>query len=168
MPERPDRMFRRDRPIVPCDDGAEPLYRRFAPESMLQDGWEGVSFKFPDCSVNRGGTCHVRSRVSFGEPEDVILDCPGWGILKIVVSNIPEFVLSGDATEFPLRAEHVPWEVPGEENYAHAEIRIYKRGAAGELMHFTKDLPKVAKKEWRQIVTNHVQAKPDGVYKLPD
>jgi hypothetical protein len=165
MPERPERMYRRGRPIVPVDNLSEPLYRRFSSEEVIKGEFPGVCFQFPDCSVNRGG---VAGGLYFGEPEDVIFGFPTWGILKILVGDIPSHVLTGDNREIPIRVRHVPWEKIGEENYAHCEIQIFRLDEKGDLIHSDKDLSKGAKKIWRQLMSRKVKERPDGIYKLPD
>src|SRR5260370_31433225 len=73
--ERPERMYQRDRQIVPDFDGAEGLFLRYSKDDFLE-GQLGVdAIRFPKTSVNRG---------LLSEPEDVLFHDDGqYNVLRL-------------------------------------------------------------------------------------
>ncbi len=116
MPELPERLLSKGRPVDPVFDPEEYLYRRLRALDIDPDGRiEPTSLESPDFSVNRSKYC---------EPEDVILPHPSCGIASFTVVDIPESFRSVENIEYRFSIEHDPLE----DNYAHSEIRSYKDG----------------------------------------
>ena len=106
--ERPSRMFRAGRPVVPDFAPPEGLYRRYQRTHFFNGELLPAAFAFPRQSLNRS---------AFSEPQDVLFSevgaFDGWGVLEFVVGDVPESI---DGAAFFMM--HVPYE----DNYAHSEL----------------------------------------------
>lgn len=116
MPEFPERLLRRGRPVDPVFEPEERLYRRLRVIDVdLEGRIEPTSLESPDFSVNRG---------KYSEPADVILSDSSHGIASFTVADVPESLLSAEEIEFQFSVEHDPLD----DNYSHSEVRSYKSG----------------------------------------
>lgn len=113
--ERPERMYRRGRPVIPVFEPEELLYRRCTLDEVDGEHLAPTAISFKGWSVNRG---------SLSEPEDVIVGFPGWGIARFKVVDVPRGLNTEGTTYYEIRVEHEPEE----NNYAHTEIRTYRNG----------------------------------------
>ena len=112
--ERPERMYRRGREVVPDFAGSELLYLRYMSQHFVQGELlpAGIRSQLKQ-SVNRG---------SFSEAEDALFSetgkHDGLGVVEFRVGDVPERVdqPQGPAYIFFMRHE------PEEENYSHSEI----------------------------------------------
>jgi len=142
MADRPDRMYRNDRPVDPHFASEEFLYRRCRQADVHGERLLPYAIRFyPDWSVNRS---------KYSEPEDVLypsyLD---WGVASFQVQDIPPHMVSGGGILFEFKAEHVPED----DNYAHSEVRTFKNG-----VHERKaELPNLIKKEFRQLLSERAR-----------
>ena len=137
---RPERIYRRDRPIVPFSDPLEKLHRRCLKEHVGSGHLLPAAVSFRNWSVNRGGT-------DFGEPEDVLIPSwLDWGIASFRVQDVlpKEQLRGGPVYEF--RAVHCP----DDDNYAHSEIRTYKESQ----LVSNPDPPNEIKKKFRQMISD--------------
>lgn len=141
MPERPERMWQKGRPVDSHFEPTEALYYRCNPEHVINDGQAlavpGV--KFPNTSMNRG---------KYSEPEDVLIPpvdkpLPGIELMRIAVLTVQavsfEISLQPPAKSCAFRVEHVP--LYG--NYSHSEVRAYKDGKREEKMSFSDTVKKL-------------------------
>lgn len=141
MPDIPDRLLRRGRPVIETFTPDERLYRACPPESVAGDIVLDSAIDYPSCSVNRG---------RFSEPADVLIpEKPrGWIPAECRVREVPASVASGDKRVFEFKVEHVPEE----ENYAHSELRVYVGGVRHE-----KDSPTKVRKEFRMLLAQQMR-----------
>ncbi len=113
MPDLPERLLRRGRPVDPVFDPGESLYRRLRVTDVDPDGRiEPTSLRSPDFSVNRA---------KYSEPDDVVLFQPNCGIASFTVADVPELLLSKEKVEYRFSVEHDPLA----DNYSHSEVRSY-------------------------------------------
>jgi hypothetical protein len=112
-PDRPERMYQRDRPVIPHFDGTESLYLRYGVEDLLGDRLEWSAIHFPRTSVNRG---------ALSEPEDVLFDetgkYNGLGVVGFAVSDIPPRITQNQGPAYVFFMHHDPHP----DNYSHSEI----------------------------------------------
>ena len=139
--DRPERMYRRGRPIDPEFLPPELLYYRIGVPGGVGSRPDGVDIRLPEDSVNRG---------KYSEPADVLYpDCFHLGVAEFPVSGIPaprSFTdQAGETREFRLRAEHDPYE----DNYAHSEVRAFREGTR---VKRTGKIPVTIKAEFRQLI----------------
>jgi hypothetical protein len=122
-PDRPDRMYRRDRPVVPHFDSHELLYLRFGLDDFVDGQLVTAALRIPGQSVNRG---------SFSSPEDVLFhpegDYNGLGAVEFKVEDIPVTVVGEQDSTFMFFMQHVPLE----ENYSHSEVWSDKPPGTGD------------------------------------
>lgn len=79
---RPERMFRRDRPADENFDRAEKLYYRCQDQHVYGQRLLPQAIRFPNFSVNRS---------KYSEPEDVLIPSyQDWGISTFSVGDLPE------------------------------------------------------------------------------
>jgi hypothetical protein len=104
MPEIPEHLLRRGRPVDPEFSPSELLFRAVARKDLTAEGF----------LVNRG---------KYSESNDVILLRPSHGIAAFEVQDVPE-ELDGPEGAYRFKVEHAPEE----DNYAHSEVRTYKEG----------------------------------------
>lgn len=115
MPEIPEHLLRRGRPVDPEFSPSELLFRAIARKDLTAEGYLlPTAFEFPDFSVNRE---------KYSEPKDVILQRPSHGVAAFEVQDVPE-ELEGPEGPYHFTVEHAPEE----DNYAHSEVRTYKQG----------------------------------------
>lgn len=82
MPEIPEHLLRRGRPVDPEFAPNERLFRAVARRDLTADGFLlPTAFEFPDFSVNRE---------KYSEPGDVILLRPAHGIAAFGVQDVPD------------------------------------------------------------------------------
>jgi hypothetical protein len=105
---------------------------------MLGDRLIPLKISYTNLSTNRG---------KYSEPEDVIIDAPGWGILFWRVDQIPRDVKSDDpkATAYDFRPGHKPED----DNYSHTEIWAYR----DDIRVPEPDPSKAVKKRYRQLMS---------------
>ena len=113
-PERPERLYRRGREVVPEFAATEMLYMRYSAEQFLEDHLSPAAIRSQlQQSVNRG---------SFSEPEDVLFSetgaYNGLGAVGFPVSAIPDKVDQPDGPSYTFSVQHQPEEL----NYSHSEI----------------------------------------------
>ncbi len=138
---RPERMYRRGRPVDPIFAPSEDLYYRCQLEHVLENRLLPTALRFPDFSVNRA---------KYSQPEDVLVPSYVlWGIAAFKVEDLPSERQSDANTFYTWNVVHDP----NEDNYAHSEVRTYKNG------HYGKDLnvSKMIKKEFRQILSDRAR-----------
>lgn len=92
----------------------------------------------------------------YSEPWDVIFDYPASGFAQIRIcflpSNVPHEVPSGEQSAlYVCRPSHAPCH----DNYSHSEIWTYKKGKAGLERIRKERVGNLAKKEIRQILSDH-------------
>lgn len=140
-PNRPDRMYRHDRPVDPEFLPSELLYYRIAVTGPVGSCPDGVDIRLPEDSVNRG---------KYSEPTDVLFpDYFHLGVAEFPVSKIPaprSFTdQQGNSRGYELKVEHDPKE----DNYAHSELRAFRERS--RVTH-TGKIPVTVKSEFRQLV----------------
>lgn len=112
-PDRPDRMYRRGRPILPHFDSGERLYLRFGLDDFVGGQLAIAAIRVQRQSVNRG---------SLSRPEDVLFhpegNYNGLGAVEFKVEDIPGTVVGDQDSTFMFFMRHEPIE----DNYAHSEI----------------------------------------------
>lgn len=112
-PNRPERMYTRDRRIVPHFDGGEFLYLRYGCEDFVQGQLAPGGIKFPKTSVNRG---------SLSQPEDALFaedgKFDGLGVVEFTVSDVPPRIEQEQGPAYEFFLLHVPCD----DNYSHSEI----------------------------------------------
>lgn len=112
--ERPERMYRRDREVVPDFAVAELLFLRYMSQHFVQGELlpAGIRSQLKQ-SVNRG---------RFSEPEDVLFsetgEYDGLGVVEFRVANIRERVEQPQGPTFIFFMRHEPED----KNYSHSEI----------------------------------------------
>ena len=137
---RPERMFRRNRPIDENFDLEEELYYRCQAQHVDEQRLLPGAIRFPNFSVNRS---------KYSEPEDVLIPSyQDWGIATFRVGNLPEPELTDDTTEYEWRVVHDPLE----DNYAHSEVRTFKNSVYSENLK----VPSTIKKKFRQILSERI------------
>jgi hypothetical protein len=113
-PNRPERLYKRNREIVPEFSGTECLYLRYSAQHFQMDqlGPEAIRSQLQQ-SVNRG---------LFSEPEDVLFsetgEYNGLGVVEFNVQDIPQSVDQPAGPSFVFFVMHIPEET----NYSHSEI----------------------------------------------
>jgi hypothetical protein len=119
----PQRLLCNGRAPEPDFSPTEKLFFRIPP---LQQDEESFDFlepaKIPPVpfSVNRE---------RFSEPADVVfLHSPDWGIGFFRVQDIPPVIESESGIKFEFRVEHLPLDDETGNNYAHAEVKVYRDG----------------------------------------
>jgi hypothetical protein len=112
-PERPERMYRRDRPLLPDFDDVEVLFLRYGHDDFVAGQLTESAIRFPKTSVNRG---------SVSKPEDVLFaedgKYDGLGVIEFKVSDIPRRIEQDQGPTYIFFLQHVPYS----DNYSHSEI----------------------------------------------
>jgi hypothetical protein len=112
-PDRPERMYQRDRRVWPDFDGLELLYLRYGLEDLVEGQLRPSAIHFPKTSVNRG---------SLSQPEDVLFaedsKYNGLGVVEFKVSDIPPRIAQDQGPPYVFFMRHVPEMA----NYSHSEI----------------------------------------------
>jgi len=136
--DRPDRMYRRGRPVDPVFEPAEEPYERIHHRAHAA-AWS-LNARFPDFSVNRQ---------KYSEPEGVpIRNWPDWGIVGFRVDAIPPYLESGGGVIYSFQVVHEPIE----DNYAYSEVHTLK----GDKRNPSK-VPEPVKKVFRQILAERLR-----------
>jgi hypothetical protein len=112
--DRPERLYRRGREVIPQFDSAELLYMRYSADNFLEGQLLPSAIRSQlKQSVNRG---------SLSEPEDVLFsetgEYNGLGVVGFPVSSIPGRVEQRDGPSYSFFMRHEPEEL----NYSHSEI----------------------------------------------
>ena len=137
---RPDRMFRRGRPVDDNFDLSEELYYRCQAQHVDGQWLLPGAIRFPNFSVNRS---------KYSEPGDVLIPSyQDWGIATFVVKDLPEPESTDKRTEYEWRVVHDPLE----DNYAHSEVRTFKNDVYSENIK----VPATIKKKFRQILSERI------------
>ena len=122
-PERPERMYQRDRQVLPDFEGGESLYLRYGCQDFLDGQLLSSAIRFPKTSVNRG---------SLSEPEDVLFDengmYKGLGVVEFKVSDLPPRVAQDQGPAYSFFMKHVPVS----NNYSHSEIWSDQESMTGQ------------------------------------
>ena len=112
-PDRPERMIRGDRPVVPDFDETEVLYLRYFRDHFVDGQLSTAAIRFPKQSVNRG---------LHSEPEDCLFSeqgiYNGLGVVDFQIADVPASVSQTQGPAYIFFLKHVP--LP--DNYAHSEI----------------------------------------------
>lgn len=155
---RPRAMLRNSRPIDPIFAADELLYSRCILEGVetihAADGSRMRRIRpayihFPDQSVNRQ---------KYSRPWYVLL--PGddqrsqawidWGIAQLPVSGIPPPQQSAGDVRYEFTVEHDPLD----DNFGHAELRVYKNGQREKGKN---KINAVVKKTYRQLLSEQTR-----------
>jgi hypothetical protein len=115
MPELPDGMMQRDRPIDDVFKPDEPLYRRVPHEFWDEDRVNIDAIDLPDMYVNRG---------KYSEPQWVRLigdEYHDWGVIGFHVKDVPPEMQHLGIHLFKFRTKHVPHKY----NYPHSEVQAF-------------------------------------------
>ena len=135
-------------PLIPTEepehqfDPDEQLYFRVRPDEHVLDAVTLEDIPSLPLSVNRG---------SLSQPEDVIANYPGWGIIGFPVKAIPKTLAAeqGD-TEYQFRivtkVEHG--------NEAHADIECLKNGKRVEK---SSKISETVKLKFRESIRRHAR-----------
>lgn len=149
---RPDRMFRRGRPVRPEFPPDELLFRACPPDAApAPDGRPNpAAFRLPELSVNRS---------SLSEPEDCRYpDRHSCLVLAFPAGRVPASVKADGPTghRYNLGVVHDPEN----DNYGHSLVRIWKE--SGEPIVEQNGVPKTVKMKVRQALADasHVAAWP--------
>jgi len=137
MPDIPERLRRRGRPVDDTFEAEEQLYRACRREHVVETRLLPAAISFRDWSLNRG---------KYSEPEDVLIGREGFGIAKFKVGDVPTSLCSATGNIFDFRVEHAPEE----DNYSHSRIIV---GRDGTFRH-NLDVPSQVKKSFRQILSD--------------
>ena len=112
-PDRPERMIRGDRPVLPDFDEAEVLYLRYFSDHFVDGQFSIAAIRFPKQSVNRG---------LHSEPEDCLFSergiYNGLGVVDFQIADVPAKVSQPQGPAYIFFLKHVPKH----DNYAHSEI----------------------------------------------
>lgn len=112
-PDRPERMIRGDRPVLPDFDAAEVLYLRYFSDHFVHGQLSTAAIRFPKQSVNR----ELHS-----EPGDCLFSeqgiYNGLGVVGFQVTDVPARVPQPQGPAYIFFLKHVP--LP--DNYAHSEV----------------------------------------------
>lgn len=134
---RPERMWRSDRPVDPDFDESEQLYNRCLAEHVENERLLPTAIKFPDWSVNRA---------KYSEPDDVLIPSyQNWAIAAFAVGDVPKSLTSSGNVKYDFKVEHDPLD----DNYSHSEVRTYKDNRHDKKI----DVNKLIKKQFRQILS---------------
>lgn len=120
MPDIPDAMKERGRPLDDHFLPAEQLFRRVPPE-LWNDGADDFdieSIELPDMSV---------VRAKYGHPEWARFDrgqYTDWGVIGFAVRNIPPPLTHLGVFVWTFSAHHDPER----NNYPHSEVRAFEDG----------------------------------------
>lgn len=115
MPELPEGMMQRDRPVDDDFKPDEPLYRRVPHEFWDEDRVNIDAVDLPDMSVNRG---------KYSEPGWVRLigdEYHDWGVIGFRVEDVPLEIQHLGTHLFKFRTKHVPHKY----NYLHSEVQAF-------------------------------------------
>jgi hypothetical protein len=124
MSDRPQEMYRNQRPVVPEFDAEEWFYHGIEPNFVDPNGTIDPvhigSIQCPDLSSNRS---------RFSEPWYVLYprDLHGdWAVFKFRRQDVPSIIKrdAPSATPYQVKTEHDPYE----DNYGHCETRVYRDG----------------------------------------
>ena len=123
-PDRPEKLYRRGREVIPQFDSAEPLFMRYSAENFVEGQLLPSAIRSQlKQSVNRG---------SLSEPEDVLFsetgEYNGLGVVGFPVSAIPAKVDQNEGPSFSFFVRHEPEEL----NYSHSEIWSDHHPSTGE------------------------------------
>lgn len=122
-PNRPERMYRNDRPVMPGFDLNEPLYIRYGADEFVDGQLASAAIRFKKQSVNRG---------ALSEPEDVLFHeagaYNGLGAVELRVADIPAVVTGEQGAVSTFFMHHEPLD----DNYAHSEIWSDRLPATGD------------------------------------
>lgn len=115
----PSRLLRNDRPVDPCFEQEEFLYRRFKNDHLCNRQLISTAFKFNNgCSVSRG---------KYSQPEDVLLPDYNnniWGIASFQVGHVLHCITCNDSSgQFQFEVRHTPRDL----DYPHSDIFAYLR-----------------------------------------
>jgi hypothetical protein len=118
--DRPRRMYRRGRPVVPVFRPTEKLYCRFRKQDIVGGVLLPPALKFPKGKDNTG---HSVNRSRFSTARDALWGKTtrheGLGVFQFPVSCLPAVLICRDTKrQFTFFPRHVPLE----NNYAHSEI----------------------------------------------
>lgn len=118
------RMYRNGRPADPDFTPAEELYFRCMRDSIDEGGRiKKANIHPPDQSVNREKySCCTDVLLPDGSPRSKAWVL--WGVVAIRVEDLPPETRSPGGIAYRFTVEHDPWE----DNYGHAELRVYKDG----------------------------------------
>ena len=154
-PPLPPRLRRGNRQPVQDFSPDEVLYLRVPPLQLDEeelDFFPPTKIPSPAFSVNRG---------RFSEPQDVIINRPGYGIAAFIVRDVPPSIATGPNAVYEFRVVHEPCEVycnaitrnePCDCNYAHSEIQVFKDGKKIE----NNRVPKSVKPAFKDILSKKI------------
>lgn len=137
--ELPERLKRAGRGPDPVFAANEELYRRFSNQDL--DGFG----KFIDARLSFALSTN---RQKYSQPEDVLYSSTnaydGFGIIRVLVQDIPAPVTDNQQNNFWFR----PCHLPEEDNYSHTHIQCENETPVGQEVEGSK----TARKKCRSIL----------------
>jgi hypothetical protein len=147
MPEIPDAMKERGRPVDDHFIAAEQLFRRVPPD-LWNDGAEDFdieSIELPDMSVLRGKYGHPEwARFNRGKYTD-------WGVIGFAVRHIAPPLTHLGVFVWTFSPHHAPER----NNYPHSEIRAFENGVHIDMKRSDRIDPHLHLR-WRDYLLRHI------------
>jgi hypothetical protein len=137
-------MYQRGRPVVPDFHPTESLYLRYQRKHWVEGQLNPAGVRFPRTSVNRS---------TLSEPEDALFsesgNYNGLGVVRFVVSNIPNRISQSQGPTYLFFMQHAPLE----DNYSHSEIWSDHEHRTGQY----KEPSKTVKLEFRILLCQKIR-----------